>query len=96
MNSSRFLGGPTSFGACESADPALRQLDRFVGTWRMEGRFAGSDENTIKGEAIYRWLPGGFFVEQPRMMHRRRKCPRRDSYQKGTGTTCGFARGTRY
>jgi hypothetical protein len=45
-------------------DPALRQLDRFVGTWRLEGHLVGSDENTIKGEASYRWLPGGFFLEQ--------------------------------
>jgi hypothetical protein len=45
-------------------DPALRRLDRFVGTWRMEGGLVGGDENTIKGEARFRWLPGGFFLEQ--------------------------------
>lgn len=45
-------------------DPALRQLDRFVGTWRLEGHLVGSVENTIKGAASYRWLPGGFFLEQ--------------------------------
>lgn len=45
-------------------DPALQRLDRFVGTWRMRGRFVGSDEDTISGEATYRWLPGGFFLEQ--------------------------------
>jgi hypothetical protein len=45
-------------------DPALRLLDRFVGTWTMEGHLVGSDENNIKGEATYRWLPGGFFLEQ--------------------------------
>jgi hypothetical protein len=45
-------------------DPALKRLDRFVGTWTMEGNLVGSDEKTIKGEATYRWLPGRFFLEQ--------------------------------
>jgi Protein of unknown function (DUF1579) len=45
-------------------DPALRRLDRFAGTWSMEGHLVGSTENNIKGEASYRWLPGGFFLEQ--------------------------------
>jgi hypothetical protein len=45
-------------------DPALKRLDRFVGSWTMEGNLIGSDEKTIKGEASYRWLPGGFFLEQ--------------------------------
>jgi Protein of unknown function (DUF1579) len=45
-------------------DPALRRLDRFVGTWSMEGHLVGSDETTVKGETTFRWLPGGFFLEQ--------------------------------
>jgi hypothetical protein len=45
-------------------DPALRRLDRFVGTWSMEGHLVGSDEINIKGETAFRWLPGGFFLEQ--------------------------------
>jgi Protein of unknown function (DUF1579) len=45
-------------------DPALKRLDRFVGTWRMEGNLVGSDEKNITGEVTYRWLPGGFFFEQ--------------------------------
>jgi hypothetical protein len=45
-------------------DPALKHLDRFVGTWTMEGHLVGSDEIAITGEATYRWLPGGFFMEQ--------------------------------
>jgi hypothetical protein len=45
-------------------DSALRQLDRFAGTWSMEGHLVGSSENNIKGQATYRWLPGGFFLEQ--------------------------------
>ena len=45
-------------------DPALRRLDRFVGTWSMEGHLIGSDDTTIQGQATFRWLPGGFFLEQ--------------------------------
>jgi hypothetical protein len=45
-------------------DPALRRLDRFVGTWSMEGHLVGSDDTTIKGQTTFRWLPGGFFLEQ--------------------------------
>jgi Protein of unknown function (DUF1579) len=45
-------------------DPALKRLDRFVGTWSMEGRLVGSDKITITGETTFRWLPGGFFLEQ--------------------------------
>ena len=45
-------------------DPALRRLDRLVGTWSMEGHLVGSDDTTIRGQATYRWLPGGFFLEQ--------------------------------
>ncbi|WP_051766454.1 DUF1579 family protein [Saccharothrix syringae] len=47
-----------------SPDPALKQLDRFVGTWEMEGGLVGSAERNIRGRATYRWLPGGFFLEQ--------------------------------
>ena len=45
-------------------DPALRRLDRFVGTWSMEGHLSGSDEITVMGQTTFRWLPGGFFLEQ--------------------------------
>lgn len=45
-------------------DPALRRLDRLVGTWTMDGHLVGSDDTTIRGQATYRWLPGGFFLEQ--------------------------------
>jgi Protein of unknown function (DUF1579) len=44
-------------------DRALERLDRFVGSRSMEGNLVGSDEKNIKGEATYRWLPGGFFLE---------------------------------
>jgi Protein of unknown function (DUF1579) len=45
-------------------DPALRRLDRLVGTWTMEGNLAGSDDKNISGETTFRWLAGGFFLEQ--------------------------------
>jgi hypothetical protein len=45
-------------------DPALRRLDRLVGRWSMEGNLVGSDAKNIKGEATFRWRPGGFFLEQ--------------------------------
>jgi hypothetical protein len=45
-------------------DPELKRLDRLVGRWTMEGNLVGSDETNIKGETEFRWLPGGFFLEQ--------------------------------
>jgi pimeloyl-ACP methyl ester carboxylesterase len=45
-------------------DPALERLNRFVGRWSMEGNLVGSDEKNIRGETTFRWLPGGFFLEQ--------------------------------
>jgi hypothetical protein len=45
-------------------DPALRRLDRLVGRWSMEGHLVDSDETNIRGETSFRWLPGGFFLEQ--------------------------------
>ena len=51
-------------GQVPAPDPALRRLDRYVGTWSMEGHLIGSDDITIRGQATFRWLPGGFFLEQ--------------------------------
>ena len=45
-------------------DPALQRLDRFAGSWTMEGHLVESDETAITGTATHRWLPGGFFLEQ--------------------------------
>jgi Protein of unknown function (DUF1579) len=45
-------------------DPALRRRDRFVGPWSMEGHLVGSEDTSVKGETTFRWLPGGFFLEQ--------------------------------
>ena len=45
-------------------NPALRALDRFVGTWSLKGRLLGSDDENIVGRATYQWLEGGFFLQQ--------------------------------
>jgi hypothetical protein len=44
--------------------PALRQLDRFVGTWEMRGRTLDSDVDNVTGRTTFEWLPGGFFLQQ--------------------------------
>jgi hypothetical protein len=45
-------------------DPALKALERFLGTWDLKGHLLGSDEENIVGRASYRWLEGGFFLQQ--------------------------------
>ncbi len=45
-------------------DPALKRLDRLVGTWDMKGRTLDSDADNVSGRTTFRWLPGGFFLEQ--------------------------------
>jgi hypothetical protein len=38
-------------------DPALRRLDRLVGSWTMEGNLVGSDEKNIRGETTFAGYP---------------------------------------
>jgi hypothetical protein len=45
-------------------DPALKRLDRFVGTWDAKGRTLGADEDNVTGRLRFEWLPGGFFLQQ--------------------------------
>ncbi|TMD60154.1 MAG: DUF1579 domain-containing protein [Chloroflexi bacterium] len=45
-------------------DPALRLLDRFVGTWEMKGRTLDSSVDNVSGRTTFEWLPGGFFLQQ--------------------------------
>jgi hypothetical protein len=45
-------------------DPALKRLEPFLGTWNLEGHLVGSSEYDINGRTSFRWLPGGFFLEQ--------------------------------
>ena len=39
-------------------DPALKRLDRLVGTWRMKGHPLGSHEENITGTTTFKWLHG--------------------------------------
>ncbi len=39
-------------------DPALKRLDRLIGTWSMKGHLIGSHEENIIGRATFEWLPG--------------------------------------
>ncbi len=45
-------------------DPALKRLDRLVGTWEMKGRTLDSETENVRGRTTFSWLPGGFFLEQ--------------------------------
>jgi hypothetical protein len=45
-------------------DPALKRLDRLVGSWTINGRTLGADEDNISGRTAFEWLPGGFFLQQ--------------------------------
>ena len=44
-------------------NPALRRLDRLVGTWNIKGRTFNSKEDNITGRVAIEWLPGGFFLQ---------------------------------
>jgi hypothetical protein len=58
------MGDPTNGPGLPTPDPALRALDPFVGTWNIKGQTLDSDEENISGRATYRWLEGGFFLQQ--------------------------------
>ncbi|CRK56576.1 hypothetical protein [Alloactinosynnema sp. L-07] len=45
-------------------DPALKALDKFIGSWEMRGGLVGAEEQNIHGKVEFRWMPGGFFLEQ--------------------------------
>jgi hypothetical protein len=45
-------------------DPALRKLDRFVGSWEMKGRTLDSEVDNITARTTFEWLPGGHFLLQ--------------------------------
>ena len=44
--------------------PALKRLEKLVGTWTIAGRTLDSDVDNIKGRVVINWLAGGFFLEQ--------------------------------
>jgi hypothetical protein len=45
-------------------DPALKRLEKFVGTWSMKGRTLDADQDNVFGKTTFEWLPGGFFLQQ--------------------------------
>lgn len=47
----------------QKPNPALKRLDKLVGTWTMTGRTFDADHDNITGWNRFEWLPGGFFIE---------------------------------
>ena len=45
-------------------DPALKRLERFVGTWKVTGRTLDATQDNVSGRFSFEWLPGGFFLQQ--------------------------------
>ena len=45
-------------------DPALKRLEKLVGTWSIKGRTLDSQDDNISGQVTIEWLPGGFFLQQ--------------------------------
>ena len=54
---------PTA-GTPPPPNPALKRLERYVGTWDMTGRTLGSDVDNVTGRTTFEWLPGGYFLQQ--------------------------------
>lgn len=55
-------------GEAPKPDPALRRLDRLVGTWHLKGRPVGANKDSISGTTTFAWLEGGFFLQQDMAM----------------------------
>ncbi len=45
-------------------NPALKRLDRLVGTWIIRGRTLDSDHDNIRGQVTIEWMPGGLYLQQ--------------------------------
>jgi hypothetical protein len=45
-------------------EPALRKLDRSIGTWEMKGRTLDSDVDNMTARTTFEWRPGGHFLVQ--------------------------------
>ena len=39
-------------------DPALKLLDRFVGTWEVHGRTLDAEADDVHGRIAFEWLEG--------------------------------------
>lgn len=48
--------------------PALKRLERLVGTWKLTGRTFDSKVDNIRGNVTIEWLPGGFFLQMRGMI----------------------------
>jgi hypothetical protein len=44
-------------------DPALKRLDKLIGTWELTGRTLDAKEDNITGRTTIAWIMGGFFLE---------------------------------
>jgi hypothetical protein len=44
-------------------NPALRRLDRLVGTWKLTGRTTDAQEDDISGWTTFEWMLGGLFLK---------------------------------
>lgn len=44
-------------------DPALKRLEKLVGTWKLTGRTLSSKEDNITGWTTFEWMPGRFFLK---------------------------------
>lgn len=56
-------GSPNSSQQTPKPNPALKRLDKLVGTWDIKGRESGS-YGEITGRLTFDWLDGGFFLVQ--------------------------------
>jgi hypothetical protein len=45
-------------------DPALKRLEKLVGTWDITGHTLDSEDDNISGRTTFEWLPGRFFLQQ--------------------------------
>ena len=50
-------------------NPALKRLDKLVGTWSLTGRTFDSKDDHINGNVVIEWLPGGFFLQMRGEIH---------------------------
>ncbi len=54
---------PTPPMPVPAPDPALKRLEKLVGTWALTGRTLNSSEDNITGWTTFEWMPGGFFLK---------------------------------
>jgi hypothetical protein len=45
-------------------DPALKRLEKLVGTWSIKGRTLDSKKDNISGQVTIEWILGGLFLQQ--------------------------------